>query len=434
MTTQPLEQQADVVVIGGGIAGCATAYYLAKRGAKVVLVEKGQINHEQSSRNIGFVRQQGRHPWEIPYMRESIKLWEGLPAELNSDIEWIQGGGLRLAVNDKDLKLLEEVTKIDRDLGLDTKLLTRAQVQELEPALQGKFLGAMYTWNDGQAEPPKVAPAFARAAQEHGAKVYPYCAVNGLVVANRQVQGVVTERGEIKAPVVVCAAGAWSSKLSRMVGLDLPQRVVRSTAAETEPVRPITKLAVWGGRMITFRQRARGSFYLGGGGGVDVDVDMDVFRHLGLYLPNFFKNWRGFRFHLGELPRDVGRRMPWSEARKHPFAHAVDLEPRPNLARIERARRILGDFAPALKDIKLERVWAGRIDTTPDAVPVLGTVEDLNGWVFNTGGSGHGFMQGPIYAKLVSEVILDGQPSIDIRRFRFSRFKERDLAPPEGVF
>ncbi|MBI4641720.1 MAG: FAD-binding oxidoreductase [Candidatus Tectomicrobia bacterium] len=428
-TQEPLEKQADVVIIGGGIAGCASAYYLARRGAKVVLVEKGQIGSEQSGRNWGFVRQQGRHPLEIPLMMEGNRLWMDLERELNADIEWVQGGNLRLAPNEREMARLEKIVKEERDLGLDIRLLSKSEVQALIPQMEGPWgVGGMYTPSDGHAEPIKATTALARAAQECGARIYTYCAAEGIEVAGGRVISVVTERGEIKTPVVLCAAGAWASKVGRMVGLELPQRKVRATVAATSPVAPITRAGVWGGK-VSFRQKKDGRFYIAGGGTADYDITLESFRHLPMFLPNYLKNWRNLRLHIGaELLKDIACTLPWASAGQHPFAHTVDVEPKPNLQKVKRSREALIELFPSLQGIGIERTWAGYIDTTPDAVPVLGEVPSLQGFIFATGFSGHGFAMGPIVGKLMAELILDGKPSVDVHGLRYSRFVEGALA------
>lgn len=434
---EPIEQRADVVIIGGGIAGCASAYYLAKRGVKVVLVEKNsRVAFEQSGRAWGFVRQQGRDPREIPLMMAGIKLWERLEAELGADVEWVQGGNLRLAPDERVLARQEETVREERAMGLDVRLLTRQEVQALVPGMEGDFVGGMYCPNDGHAEPVKATMAFARAAEELGAVIYTRCAAEGIERAGGRAIAVVTERGEVKAPVVVCAAGAWSSKVARLAGLNLPQRKVRSTVAATEPVPPITPMGVWGAGL-AFRQKKDGSVYIAGGGGADYDIGSEIiesFRNLWLFFPNYRKNWRLFRLHLSaELLRDIARRMPWSKARKHPFAHTVDVEPEPNRERVERSRAAFLRAFPFLEHVRIERSWAGYIDSTPDAVPVLGEAPGLQGFVFATGFSGHGFAMGPIVGKLVAELIVGGQPSLDLSGLRLSRFFDGTMAAPREL-
>ena len=233
--------------------------------------------------------------------------------------------------------------------------------------------------------------------------------------------------------MVVCAAGAWSSKVARMVGLSLPQRVVRVTVLETTPVRPVTSICVWAPG-VSFRQRQNGSFYVAGGGGADYDVTLESFRHLRLFLPNYLKNKGLFRMHVGrELFRDIASNLPGSPAKKRPFAHTVGIEPKPNLNNVERALENVLDLFPDLEGVGINRVWAGRIDATPDAIPVLGEVSSPKGFKFATGFGGHGFAMGPIIGVLMAQLILDGKDALGFHAMRFARFSEGDLPPARNV-
>lgn len=428
-----MDKQADVVVIGGGIAGSAIAYHLAKRDAKVVLLEKGEIGDEQSGRAWGFVRQQGRSPREIPLMMECNKMWQSLSEELNADIEWVQGGNLAVAYDDERIRQLEEWCKVGQEYGLDVKMLTGQQVHDMIPQASGTFAGGMFTESDGHAEPIKATTALARAAQENGADIVTRCAVEDIETSNGQVTGVVTENGVVRAPVVVCAAGAWSPKVARMIGLYLPFRVVRATVTETTATDPITPVGFWAPGL-SFRQRPNGSLYVASSARSDYDVDLESFRDIRLFMPNFLKNRQHFKINVGkELVQDILRYMPWSPARKHPFAHTVGVEPEPNQRTVTTTMRRFHKLFPSLESVGVQRIWAGRIDATADAVPVMGEVGRPKGFIFATGFSGHGFAMGPIVGKVISELILDGKPSLDLYPLRHSRFKEGDMDQPKAV-
>ena len=428
-----MDKQADVAVIGGGIAGSAIAYNLAKGGAKVVLLEKGGIADEQSGRAWGFVRQQGRSPRELPLMIECNKMWQSLSEELNADIEWVQGGNLAVAYDDDRMRQLEEWCKVGQGYGLDVEMLTGKRVHDMIPQASGRFAGGMYTPTDGHAEPIKATTALARAAQENGAEIITNCAVEGIETSNGQVTGVVTEGGLVRAPVVVCAAGAWSPKVARMVGLSLPYRVVRGTVTETTPTDPISPVGFWSPDL-SFRQRPNGSFYVASSGRADYDVDLESFRDIRLFWPNFLKNRQNIKINVGkQLVQDILRAMPWSPTKKHPFAHTVGVEPEPNRDKVTTTMQRFHELFPSLESVGVKRVWAGRIDATADAVPVMGEVDKLKGFIFATGFSGHGFAMGPIVGKVISELILEGKPSIDLYALRHSRFKEGDMEQPKAV-
>ena len=428
-----MEREADVVVVGAGIVGSAAAYFLARRGARVVVVERGRVPGEQSRKNWGFVRQQGRDPLEMPLVMEANRMWRGLERELDADLDWVQGGNLALAADAERLARFEAWMPVAREFGLETRVLRGADLQRIVPGLGGDWVGGMYTPGDGHAEPEKATDAFARAAVARGVSLHLDCAVQGVTTRAGAVTGVVTEHGEIRAPAVVCAAGAWSARLARTLGLDLPQRWVRGTVAWTTVAPVVTRCAVWGPG-VAFRQRRDGSFNIAAGGALDHDVTLDSLRQLRFFLPSFWKNKSLFRFHVGRpLLASVAAALPGSPARRQPLVWDRALEPVPNAGKVQRSLAELQRVLPALPPLGIAKSWAGYIDAAPDLVPVLGEVPAISGFVLATGFSGHGFAMGPIAGRLVAELIVDGKPSLDISGFRFSRFADRAIGKPRNV-
>ncbi len=419
---------ADVVVIGAGIAGCATAYYLSKKGLNVVVVDKGEVGDEQSSRAWGFVRQQARTARELPLMIAGAIVWQEMERELDADVEWNQGGSLTLAGDEEILGRIRAWLKVGEQFGIETKFLTNEDVKELLPAMRGEWLGAMYTPSDGHAQPNKATNAIAIGAREHGALFRTMEAVEGIEVTDGQVSAVVTERDRIVTKNVVCAAGAWSHKVARMVGQTLPYRMVRASVGQTNPTDHVTDMAVIGPR-IAFRQRPTGEVYIApGSGGTDYDVDLDSFKHIRLFMPNFRRNREMFRLHVGSaLIKDILRSLPGSPSRRHPFAHTVGVEPEPNRKVIDKALVTFKSMFPDLKDLKINHYWSGRIDATPDALSVIGEADSPKGFYFCTGFSGRGIGIGPIAGKVTAELIADGESSVDIHALRHSRFKDGDM-------
>jgi glycine/D-amino acid oxidase-like deaminating enzyme len=409
-------RSAEVVIVGGGIVGCAAAYYLSKRGVSVVVCEKGNVGLEQSSRNWGFVRQQGRDAAELPLMMACNRIWQGLESELEADLEWIQGGNLALAYDHERLGLFEQWLPLAREHGLETRLLTLQQLRQLVPAVKSKLLGAMFTASDGQAEPQKVCPAFQRAAQSRGARFMTGCAVEGIELQNGAVSGVHTERGHIQASTVVCAAGAWSTRLVRPLGIRLPSLWIKGSVARVAPVRKLTSAGVWG--MAAFRQRSDDRLYMALGTEGEHHLMVDSLRFLPVFIRPYLYNKAKVKFKLGRVLMDdlLGRFDDPKRLRA--------LDPSPSRKEIEQAVGHMQAEYEGLDAMTVERIWAGYIDCTPDMLPVIDRLDQPRGLVLATGLSGHGFGLGPIVGQLVSEIIVDAQPSLDLSALRFSRFKE----------
>ena len=207
----PHPAETDVVVIGGGVIGVCTALYLARSGQRVVLLEKGRIAGEQSSRNWGWIRQQGRDADELPIMVEANRLWRDLASETNVDIGLKTGGVTYLASTEKAMAGYTDWLVHAQANGVDSRLLSTAETAELIPGMARKYVGALYTASDMRAEPWVAVPALAGIAARAGVSIVENCAVRALDLAAGRVAGVITEQGRIKASEVVLAGGAWSS-------------------------------------------------------------------------------------------------------------------------------------------------------------------------------------------------------------------------------
>ena len=418
-----MEKSADIAVIGGGIVGCATAYYLAKRGARPVLFEKGRIAGEQSSRNWGFVRQQGRDPAEIPLMMASNRIWQGLEREIEADLDWTQEGNLVAAETRERLGEFEEWLQIAKLHQLDSRIVTRTEMERLIPGIQTTAVGALYTPSDGHAEPEKAAPAIARAAERLGAVVHANCAVLGIELSGGAVSGVVTEKGVIRAQAVVCASGAWTSRLLRTIGVKLPQLWMKGTVARTSPApRAVTRMGVWSG--VAFRQRRDGSLNIAAGTTADHDVMLDSFLQMPAFLSTFRKHRDFLKLHFNASFAEhlMGRFSKAAFERELLRFRTLDPPANPRLVSdaIEKLRQVF----PDLGALSIEKTWAGYMDFTPDLIPVIDRLERPKGLVIATGLSGHGFGMGPIVGKLASELVLDGKPSLDLHALRLSRFAD----------
>jgi glycine/D-amino acid oxidase-like deaminating enzyme len=425
--------RADVVVVGGGVVGAATAYHAARRGARVVLVEKGAVGGEQSGQAWGFVRRHGRPPAAMALLAAAGPVWDRLAAELEADIEFVRAGNLAVAETPDDVARLEEGHQAAREAGLPSRLLTGPEVRRLVPAMQGHWTAGLYGEEDGHAEPLAVTTAFARAARARGAELRERCVALAIDTRGGRVGAVETDRGRVEAPQVVVAGGVWTAHLVEPLGVRLPLRIVRSSVAATRPAPVVTPIGVWGPR-VAFRQRASGSIYLGNGyRGVSAehDVTLASLRHLRFFLPSYRQNWRRLRLRLGrDLLADVLHRLqrdPRARFCSGPWAAA-----RPSPSGIRAVQREFASIFPHLSGLGLERAWAGLIELTPDLLPVLGPVTAAAGLHLAVA-AGHGLSMGPVIGRLLAEAALDGRSSLDLAPFRQSRFWDGPLQAARKV-
>jgi glycine/D-amino acid oxidase-like deaminating enzyme len=423
VTSDPtLPTKTDVVVIGGGIIGTATALELAERGVAVVLCEKGKIAAEQSSRNWGWVRKMGRDPRELPLIIESLRLWEGLNQRLGAETGFKRAGILYTCADQAEVARHEAWLDYARPYQLDSRMLSPDEVANLLPGMRTRFAGGLYTASDARAEPQKAAPAIARAAQAKGAVVLENCAVRGVERAGGRVSGVITERGRIDCSTVVLAGGAWSNLFCGNLGIDLPQLKVMNSVLRTEPLSGLPEVAMAASKY-AFRKRLDGGYTVADGDANDVEIVPDTFRYFRKFMPALRTQWSALRLHLGgRFLTEWNTPRSWSLDAVTPFEKLRILDPKPNHRAAENALKHLSEAHPGFAGAKIAQTWAGMIDVTPDAVPVISPVDALPGFHIATGFSGHGFGIGPAAGKLAADLVTGTHPVVDPKPFRLGRF------------
>lgn len=414
--------QADIVIIGGGIVGVSTAWFLAKQGADVVLCEKGHVAGEQSGRNWGWVRCQGRDSRELPMMLHSMRVWENLAHDLGEDVGFTRAGCLYVTDDQRQLEQYVRWLDIAREYGLDTRVIEGKELDEHVTGGSSRWKGAMYTASDGRAEPHKVVPAIARAATRDGATILTSCAVRGVETQGGRLSAVVTEHGSIRTSVALCAAGAWTSMFCRSLGITLPQLQVRGTVVRTEPAE-----AVLNGNMfdekIGIRRRQDGGYTVAHGSVLDHSITPATFRFSLKFLPALMHEMNLLRISIGRAFFDeLMTPRKWALDEESPFERNRVLNPEPNRSVLRQIRRNLDEVFPQLRDCRFIETWAGMVETTPDVVPVIGEQEAIPGFFVATGLSGHGFAIGPGAGKVLAAVLTGKDPGIDMAPFRLSRF------------
>ncbi|MFO0996852.1 MAG: FAD-binding oxidoreductase [Alphaproteobacteria bacterium] len=413
-----------VAVIGGGIVGCATAYYLRRRGVSVTILERGEAGAEQSSRALGYVRCQGRHKAELPLAIEASRMWGDLSGELQADLEFVREGNLAVAETEADEARLRRSAEAARAAGLSTRLVDRAEITRLVPKLAGPWRSGIFTAEDGHASPVKATTAFAEAAMRIGAELRTGVAAARIVLADGKVAGVETGAGLVPADAVLCAAGVSTNFLLRPLGLVLPIQTIRSSNVETVPVLPFTRTGVWT-PYISIRPRLDGMFSFGTGyrgSPPDHDLGITTLSNLALFLPRYFANPRRPKLRLNRDFFDNARRAVSRTAAIRPMP-----EPIVNETQIAERLRWASQFFPHVGGFKPARAWAGRIDVTPDLIPIIGSFGRPAGLYVAAGFSAHGLALSPFVGKAMAELIATGRAPIDLRAFRPSRFAEGDI-------
>ena len=418
-----LPKQAAVCVIGGGVAGVSTALELAERGIDVVLLEKGEIAAEQSSRNWGWCRQMGRDAREIPLIQVSMGLWDGMDARVEGQTGFNRCGILYLCETDQQLAQKGEwFEKNAKPAGLATRMIGAAEANELQPGCTKPWKGALYTPNDGRAEPFIAVPLMAEALRAKGGKVFTNCAVRGLETKGGRICSVVTEKGSIACDTVVLAGGAWSRRFCGNLGIALPQLTVINSVMRTEPIDTgLIRTCSGGG--FTFRKRMDGGYTVTDNHFSVADIVPDSFRLFREFLPALMLDWSGLRLRLGKrFIAEASLKRRWALDEVTPFEQVRILEPEPVNDVLDGAAKALKEYYPVFKPMKIAERWAGAIDAVPDAVPIISKVEKLPGFHLCTGFSGHGFGLGPGAGKLMAEIVTGETTCVDPSPFRYTRF------------
>ena len=369
---------ADVVIIGGGVNGCAAAYYLAKSGTRsvIVLEATNSIGHGGSSRNGGGVRQSGRDVRELPYAMYGIKnLWPTLSEELGVDTEYTQKGNLRMGKTPEHMKKLESLANSAQSVGLDVRMIDQKEVKEICPYLSDEVIGASWCPTDGHANPLLTTLGYYRKARALGVTFY----TGEEVVAIKKIKGaarcVVTKHDVFEADRIILASGYESRAIAATVGIDVPMSndLIEALVTEAEP-KMFPQMLGTADADFYGHQTNHGSFVFGGASGFET------------------------------MNKDNGKMIT-------------------NSITAPCICRGIMKYIPKLADAKIVRTWAGYEDVCADGVPVISEVEEVPGLILACGFTGHGFGISPIVGILLSEMARGEKTTLDLSAFRYDRFK-----------
>lgn len=423
-----LPEKVEVVVIGGGIIGVATTLELAERGISVALCEKGVLAGEQSGRNWGWTRQMGRDERELPLCIHSVEMWSRLNQRIGRDTGWRRTGISYLSYTNRDLKGWLSWEQIGKSHGLDARMLSAAEISEKIPGNQGELLGVLHTASDGRAEPWIAVPAMAGYAREKGAKILTNCAVRTVETSGGAVSSVITERGEISCQAVVLAGGIWSRLFAGNMGFDFPQLKVIGPVAQVDNVDGVTDMPVGAGDF-AYRQRLDGSFTIAVRNKNLAPITPDHFRLLFEFAPTYLTTWRelSLQFNSSFL-RELKEKRIWSGAEKTPFEACRTMDPKPYPGFTAKALRNIARNFPAFARARVIHEWAGVMDATPDAIPVISAFHPVPGFYLASGFSGHGFGIGPGAGELMADLVTGAAPKVDPKVFDISRLRPKYAA------
>lgn len=368
--------KADIVIIGGGIIGLATAYHLRKMGAKgIVVLERDLIGEGSTGKCVGGIRCQFSTEVNIKFSLESVKFFENFKEEMGVDPEFIRCGYLFLITKEEGIELFKKAVELQRSLGVNSEYLSPEEIKKIVPIINVEdVLGGSYSPTDGFAGPYEVLSAFAKRLREMGVRILERCEAVGIEVEGSRIKSVEAKTDKICTGIVLDAAGVWSSFVSKMVGIDIPVKPYRRQVFVTKPIE-----------------------------GLMENMPMII---------DFYTEWSG-RNEMG------GLLMSGKKDNEGIFSTNTDWD-----SLSEYVDKGLHRI-PILEKAEFLRGWAGLLDISPDNHAIMGKADEIEGFYYSTGFSGHGFMHGPIAGKVMAELILEGKTSFeDITSLRLERFKE----------
>jgi glycine/D-amino acid oxidase-like deaminating enzyme len=379
-----LPAHAEVVVVGGGVMGTSAAFHLAEAGVGVLLVEQAGLASGSTSKAAGGVRAQFSDPLNVAIALRSLEAFDRFAERPGGEIDLHRVGYLFLLDRADDVAAFERSVALQNELGVPSRLVTPEEAAALSPlaGLDG-VLAAAFCPLDGHASPEAVVHGYAAGARRHGASVVTDCAVTGIAVGSGTVRAVATSRGRVETGAVVCCAGAWSRRIGALAGVEL----------RVEPVA----------RQITYTAPLAG---------LPERIPLTIDFSTGFY---FHREGPGLLFGMADRAQPPGFDAPTDPDWLSRVLEAAE-------------RR-----APVLVDAGLAGGWTGYYEVSPDHNALVGEAASPARFLYATGFSGHGFLQGPAIGEVLRDLVLGREPFVDVAPLSAARFASGATRPERNV-
>ncbi len=434
-TDTQLPEKLDVAVIGGGAAGVATAYELAKLGKRVGVFEKGRIAAEQSSRNWGWCRTLGRDQRELSMAKLSVQRWSELSSEIGADVGFRATGITFVTRSKSELAGWEEWFKFAQRSDVAAEMLSKEQANKLYSGSGEPWIGGVRTFDDGYADPSCAIPLLARYASSQGVVVLQNCAVNDLYYEAGRLAGIETERGLVRADCVVVAAGAWSSLFCLKQKVVLPTLNVYSSASKTRDIVQLPFQGPLKAPEFSLREKVDGGYILAKSGRGTLRIVPNSLRYGMRFKGLYASRRKNINLSLdGEFFRQLWNEFCYLYLGRSPFVKNRILDPDPDMSLVrsayEETERVFPGFGPDM----LDYAWGGAIDNTPDGIPVVSAYEGLPGLYLCTGFSGHGFSSSMGAGRMLAQLIATGRSSEELKYLSHGRFLSGEALAPNIIY
>lgn len=385
MSDQNFPTRARVVVIGGGVMGLSTAYHLAKQGVQdVVLVERGELGAGSTCKAAGGVRAQFSDAVNIELGMRSLEVFRSFPELFDQDIDLDECGYLFLLEREEDLRTFERNVELQRSMGLESRIISVEEAKELSPLISTEgLIAGVWSPEAGHCTPESVVQGYARAARALGVRIIRHCEVTDVVREGDTITAVETAQGSIATDTVVCCAGAWSRALGDMVGVDLPVDPVRRELLVTEPMPDLPA-------------------------NVPFTIDFSTTMY-------FHREGPGLLVGMSNQDEEPGFSLEHTDEW------------------LEQVVEAAGRRVPVLEEVGMASRWAGLYEVTPDHNALIGEAEGVSRFLYATGFSGHGFLQGPAVGQVMAELYLGQTPSVDVSALHGRRFEGAGLRPEFNI-